>query len=77
MVRDDAELRLGAMKNEYTIHCKGIIHGLARPSDKKILSNRWLFKAKRSQDGEIEIYKVRLVARGNMESTTRKSLLRL
>jgi len=27
LVRDDAELRLEAMKNEYTIHYKRIIHG--------------------------------------------------
>jgi len=40
---------------------------IPRPSDKKVLYNRWLFKTKRNQDGEIEKYKARLVARGNMQ----------
>jgi len=40
---------------------------LPRPSDKNVLSNRWVFKTKRNQNGEIEKYKARLVARGNMQ----------
>lgn len=31
---------------------------------KKILSNRWVFKIKRKQDGSIYKYKARLVVRG-------------
>jgi len=31
------------------------------------LSNRWVFKTKRNQDGEIEKYKARLVARDNVQ----------
>jgi len=38
-----------------------------RPSDKKIVSNRWIFKTKRNQNGEIEKYKAKLMARGNMQ----------
>jgi len=38
-----------------------------RPSDKKVLSNRWVFKTKKNQDSEIEKYKARLVVRGNMQ----------
>lgn len=35
-----------------------------RPESKKILSNRWVFKIKRKQDGSIDKYKARLVVRG-------------
>lgn len=38
-----------------------------RPADKKILTNRWVFKAKVVQDGEIKKHKARLVARGNTQ----------
>lgn len=38
-----------------------------RPADKKILTNRWVFKAKVVQDSEIKKYKARLVARGNTQ----------
>ncbi|XP_070516621.1 uncharacterized protein [Cardiocondyla obscurior] len=36
-----------------------------RPQDARILSNRWVFKLKRKQNGEIDRYKARLVVRGN------------
>lgn len=36
-----------------------------RPKNKKILTNRWVFKIKRKQDGSINCYKARLVARGH------------
>lgn len=35
-----------------------------RPKSKKILSNRWVFKIKRKQDGSIDKHKARLVVRG-------------
>jgi len=38
-----------------------------RPSNKKVLSNRWVFKTKINQNGEIEKYKARLVARGHVQ----------
>lgn len=38
-----------------------------RPKNKKVLSNRWVFKIKLTQDGQIEKYKARLVARGHIQ----------
>lgn len=38
-----------------------------RPSDKKILSNKWVFKTETNQNGEVEKYKARLVARGHTQ----------
>lgn len=38
-----------------------------RPSNKKILTNRWVFKTKTNHHGEIEKYKARLVARGHTQ----------
>ncbi|CAK9820302.1 Retrovirus-related Pol polyprotein from transposon TNT 1-94 [Anthophora plagiata] len=38
-----------------------------RPNNKKVLSNRWVFKTKINQNGEIEKYKARLVARGHTQ----------
>lgn len=38
-----------------------------RPKNKKVLSNRWVFKIKLTQDGQIEEYKARLVARGHIQ----------
>jgi len=56
------------MRNEYdTLEENHTWTLVPRPSDKKVLSNRWIFKTKRNQDGEIEKYKTRLVARGNMQ----------
>lgn len=36
-----------------------------RPRNNKILSNKWLFKIKRKQNGDVDRYKARLVVRGN------------
>lgn len=38
-----------------------------RPTNKKILTNRWVFKVKTNRDGKIEKYKARLVARGHTQ----------
>lgn len=38
-----------------------------RPEGKKILTSRWISKIKRNQDGKIEKYKARLVARGHTQ----------
>jgi len=40
---------------------------VARPKEKKILSNRWVFKTKINQKGEIEKFKARLVVRGHTQ----------
>jgi len=38
-----------------------------RPEEKRILSNRWIFKTKINQKGEIEKFKARLVVRGHTQ----------
>lgn len=38
-----------------------------KPKDKKILSNRWVFKTKVNQKGEVEKFKARLVVRGHTQ----------
>jgi len=38
-----------------------------RPKDKKILSNRWVFKTKLNQEGKVEKFKARLVVRGHTQ----------
>lgn len=38
-----------------------------RPEGKKILTSRWVFKIKRAQNGKVEKYKARLVARGHTQ----------
>ena len=56
------------MKREYDILLENKTWTLVpRPLDKKILINRWVFKAKVGQDSEIKKYKARLVARGNTQ----------
>lgn len=37
---------------------------IKRPKDKKILTNKWVFKVKMNKDGSMDKYKARLVARG-------------
>lgn len=53
------------MQSEYNSLIK---HGtwklVSRPETRKVLSNRWVFKIKRKQDGSIDKYKARLVVRG-------------
>lgn len=38
-----------------------------KPQDVKVLTNRWVFKTKINQKGEVEKYKARLVARGHVQ----------
>lgn len=55
------------MKREYdTLQENETWTLVPRPTNKKILTNRWVFKTKVVQDGEIK-YKARLVARGNTQ----------
>lgn len=35
-----------------------------RPSDKKVLGGKWLYKIKSKSDGTIDRYKARVVAKG-------------
>ncbi|KAL0117638.1 hypothetical protein PUN28_008790 [Cardiocondyla obscurior] len=57
-----------AMKKEYnTLQENKTWTLVPRPADKKILTNRWVFKTKVVQDSEIKKYKARLVARGNTQ----------
>ena len=34
------------------------------PEGRKVVDNKWVFKPKRSSDGEVDRYKARLLARG-------------
>lgn len=38
-----------------------------KPLSTKIIKNKWVFKVKRDQDGRVEKYKARLVARGDQQ----------
>jgi len=40
---------------------------VSKPENKKILSNRWVFKTKINQKGEVEKFKARLVVRGHTQ----------
>lgn len=59
--QDDREAWLAAMKKEYdTLQENKTWSLVPRPADKKILTNRWVFKTKVIQDSEIKKYKARL-----------------
>lgn len=50
------------MKTEYeTLDQNGTWILVPRPTDKKILTNHWVFRIKKTQDGNIDRYKARLV----------------
>lgn len=52
------------MQSEYNSLMKyGTWEFVSRPEAKKVLSNRWVFKIKRKQDGLIDKYKAHLVVR--------------
>lgn len=54
------------MKSEYdALMRNGTWELVDKPQNSKILTNRWVFKVKRNQDGTVNKLKARLVARGN------------
>jgi hypothetical protein len=56
------------MKKEYgTLQENGTWILVPRPSNKKILTSRWVFKTKVDESGKIMKYKARLVARGHTQ----------
>lgn len=56
------------MKIEYkTLQENNTWSLVPRPEGKKVLTSRWVFKIKQSQDGKVEKYKARLVARGHTQ----------
>lgn len=56
------------MRTEYDTLMKNQTWNLvSRPNNKKILTNRWVFKTKRNQNGEIYKHKARLVVRGHTQ----------
>jgi len=56
------------MENEYeTLIRNGTWSLVPRPENKKILTNRWVFKTKRDSHGQVVKYKARLVARGHIQ----------
>lgn len=53
------------MKSEYNLLLEYNTCDLVdRPTDIKVISSKWVFHIKRFQNGEIDKYKARLVARG-------------
>lgn len=56
------------MKNEIEILKRNETWSLVpRPENKKVLTNKWIFKTKRDSKGQVEKYKARLVARGQTQ----------
>jgi hypothetical protein len=56
------------MKKEYdTLQENGTWILVPRPSNKKILTSRWVFKTKVDESGKIKKYKARLVGRGHTQ----------
>ena len=54
-------------KEFHTLRENGTWTLVPRPKEKKVLSNRWVFKTKTDQNGKIEKHKARLVARGHVQ----------
>jgi len=51
------------MNNEIeALHKNNTWELVSRPRNKKVLTNRWVFKTKYNKDGSVNIYKARLVA---------------
>lgn len=66
--RPDAELWEEAMQAELrALWEKGVYEWVSKPTHKKTLPARWVFKIKRDEKGSIEKYKARLVAKGFMQ----------
>lgn len=56
------------MKSEYdTLKGNDTWSLVSRPSNKKIIKNKWVYRIKRDQDGNIDKFKARLVARGDQQ----------
>ena len=54
-----------AMVEEYQSIIKNDVWEIVpRPKDKSVVSSKWIFKTKHSEDGSIEKYKERFIARG-------------
>lgn len=54
-----------AMKNEYDCLMKhGTWQLVERPTDRKIIKNKWVYKIKKNTNGEVVKFKARLVAKG-------------
>jgi len=56
------------MKNKIeALHQNNTWKLVSRPRNKKVLTNRWVFKTKYNKDGSVNKYKARLVARGHTQ----------
>src|ERR1700712_3703123 len=63
--RPDAEQWKQAALEELNAHStNGTWELVPRPTGKKIIGSKWVFKVKRNADGSVECYKGRLVAKG-------------
>ena len=64
----DANLWQAAMASELkTFEEIGLYQEVEAPPDRKIIDSKWVFKIKRSPNGEIDKYKACLVAKGYMQ----------
>lgn len=65
MGRADKDLWLSAMQEELNSLKQNCVWKLVkRPTDRKIVTNRWVFRIKRKANGDVDRYRARLVARG-------------
>jgi hypothetical protein len=68
MKRPDWELWESSMNDELTSLLEKQVYTWADlPADRKALPSRWVFKLKRTQDGAVDKYKSRIVAKGFMQ----------
>jgi hypothetical protein len=69
MKRPDWELWERSMNEELTsLLEKGVYTWVELPADRKALPSRWVFELKRTEDGAVDKYKSRVVAKGFMQN---------
>jgi len=53
------------MVEEYdSIIKNGVLEVVPRPTDKSVVSSKWIYKVKKAADGSVKKHKARFVARG-------------
>src|SRR5215216_4999959 len=65
MMSQDSDRRLEAMKSEIgSIYENKVWTLVDLPDDRQAIENKWIFKNKTDADGNVTVYKSRLVAKG-------------
>ena len=65
MVGPDSNKWLGAMKSEkWSMYENQVWTLVELPNDRKAVENKWIFKKKTDADGNVTVYKARLIAKG-------------